>query len=64
MIRVDSHTHSFFSHDGKASREDMARAAAGLGLTVLYQTEHFDAYSDGGEKRIRYFEEAIFSAPP
>lgn len=64
MIRADSHTHSFFSHDGKSSREDMARAAAGLGLTVLYQTEHFDTYYDGGETKIRYFEEAIFSAPP
>ena len=64
MILADAHTHSFFSHDGKASRADMARAARDRGLTVLYQTEHFDAYTDGGSKRVRYFEEAIFSSPP
>ena len=64
MILTDSHTHSFFSHDGKAPREDMARAAREKGLRRLYQTEHFDAYTDGGTKRIRYFEETIFSAPP
>ena len=64
MILADAHTHSFFSHDGKAPREDMARRAGELGLKVLYQTEHFDAFSEGGAPRICYFEDAIFSAAP
>ena len=64
MILADAHTHSLFSHDGKASREEMARSARAKGLSVLYQTEHFDAYTDGGKKRVRYFEDAIFSARP
>ena len=64
MILADAHTHSLFSHDGKAPREEMARGAYEKGLSVLYQTEHFDAYSDGGTMRVRYFEDAIFSAPP
>ena len=64
MILTDAHTHSLFSHDGKAPREAMARAAYEKGLSSLYQTEHFDAYTDGGTTRVRYFEAAIFSAPP
>ena len=50
MILADAHTHSLFSHDGKASREEMARSARAKGLSV--------------QKRVRYFEDAIFSARP
>jgi histidinol-phosphatase (PHP family) len=41
-MRVDTHMHSLFSCDGKASLEEMCLSAIKKGLTVICFTEHFD----------------------
>jgi histidinol-phosphatase (PHP family) len=50
MITTDYHMHSRFSHDGKASVDEMCEAAAAWGLTEICFTEHFDF--DPGEPRL------------
>lgn len=49
---IDCHTHSLFSHDGRADPRAQERRAASLGLTYFAHTEHFDPdYAFGGLER-------------
>ena len=41
-MRVDTHVHSTFSIDGKATLEDMVESAIGKGFDAICFTEHFD----------------------
>lgn len=50
MDKIDSHTHTYFSFDGKMEIKDLARQASALGYTYLAVTEHLDCdylYCDG-----------------
>lgn len=49
MYLADTHMHSTVSFDGKNTRKDMARAAAGAGLSTICFTDHYDVINEKGE---------------
>lgn len=54
MYLCDSHTHSLISPDSKAPLSDMARAAAGAGLSELCVTDHCDLLGAHGAPEDRF----------